>query len=321
MDHDFIIRAGGAIKEAIGPVLDDVGLREPERAAPSGDTSFRLDLVAEEALDDFLKSEGVPLALFTEDRGMVHYGQGEPEVLLVVDPIDGTRPALAGLECACISLAMARYRPEPRMRDVFMGCLLEIKGPQVFVGERGKGVVISSPQGSKRPSPSETTDVNRMFWSFELVGRPAVETMAILEPLAEASGPEAGLFLLSSATFSISRIILGHLDAYVDIGARVLKDMPELEDKFLRAGAGRLICLFPYDIAAAVLLAQEAGCCVTDAYGRSLDDLPLIRYQQSQLPSCLVASNHRLHQHILAAIDERFAEIRGSSAARDGGVD
>jgi len=205
LDRDFIIRTAGAIREAIAPALDDARWRQPERIASSGDTSFRLDLLAEDALASFLKSQDIPVALFTEDRGLHRYGHGKPQGLLVVDPIDGTRPALAGLESACISVALANYSPQPLMRDVSMGCLMDIKGSRVFVGERGRGVVISTSEGESAPRPSATEDLRRMYWSFELVGRPPVETMAILEPLVEASGLEAGVFLLSSATFSISR--------------------------------------------------------------------------------------------------------------------
>lgn len=313
LDRDFIVRTAGAIRKAIAPALGDTSCRRPEQTAHSGDTSFRLDLLAEDALAEFLRSQDFPVAAFTEDRGLVRYGEGEPQGLLVVDPIDGTRPALAGLESACISVALARYGPKPRMKDVHMGCLMEIKGDQVFVGERGKGVVISSPEGDREPKPSANRDLRRMFWSFEMVGRPPAETMAILEPLVEASSLEAGMFLLSSATFSISRVIAGQLDAYLDIGARLLRDVPEAREKFLSAGRGRLICLFPYDIAAAVLLAREAGCCVTDAYGRSMDELSLMEHHQDKLPSCLVAGNEQLHRCIHGILEERFAELGGVS--------
>jgi myo-inositol-1(or 4)-monophosphatase len=321
LDREFIVRTAGAIKKAIAPALDDVRWRKPERTAHSGDTSFRLDLLAEDGLAGFLKSQDIPVAAFTEDRGLVRYGEGKPQGLLVVDPIDGTRPALVGLESACISVALAPYGPQPRMRDVYLGCLMEIKGDQVFVGERGKGVVISSSEGDRKPRPSATEDLRRMYWSFEMVGRPPTETMAVLEPLVEASGLEAGMFLLSSATFSISRVIAGRLDAYLDIGARLLRDLPSAREKFLRAGRGRLICLFPYDIAAAVLLAQEAGCCVTDAYGRSMDELLLMEHHEDRLPSCLVAGNEQLHRCIQAVVEERFAELQKASPEKMGAVD
>lgn len=318
LNSGFILRAARMIKEAVSQSIHDRRVRAPRQTAHSGDTSFQIDLLAEKALADFLEAENVPLALFTEDRGLVRYGKGEPRGLLVVDPIDGTRPALAGLESACVSVSLADYGPRPRLGDVRIGCLMELRGTTTFVAERGRGVVISHHPRIKRPRLSATDRLEQMFWCFELVGRPPSETMEILEPLVMASGLEAGMFLLSSCTYCISRILLGQLDAYVDIGARLLTDLPGTREKFLEAGKGRVVCLFPYDIAAAVLVAEEAGCVVTDASGRSLDDLPLVREPDDPMPSCLVTSNEILHRRVLEVIDAGFMRLQKQRTGRKG---
>jgi myo-inositol-1(or 4)-monophosphatase len=313
LDTAFVLRIARTIKQAIAGALQENNWRQPEKTAHSGDTSFRLDMLAERALAEFLGAQQIPLALFSEDGGLVHYGRGEPQALLVVDPIDGTRPALAGLSCSCISVALARYSADPRMSDVLIGCLLELQGPATFIAERGRGMVISGYPGLETARLSSVAEPERMFWSFELVGRPATETMAILEPLVMVSGLEAGMFVLTSSSYSISRILLGRMDAYVDVGARILNELPGAREKFLQAGRGRVVCLFPYDIAASLLLAQEAGCVVTDAHGRSLDDLALIHKEEKDLPSCVVASNAKLHGRIMEVIDEGFVRMGGGS--------
>jgi len=44
---------------------------------------------------------------------------GDETHVLVVDPIDGTRPAMAGLESACVAIALAPLDGgDPRMADV-----------------------------------------------------------------------------------------------------------------------------------------------------------------------------------------------------------
>lgn len=57
--------------------------------------------------------------------------------------------ALAGLESCCVSVAVAIYlpvgrhgKPKPLMKDVFYGCVQEIKNGTMFTAERGKGVRI-----------------------------------------------------------------------------------------------------------------------------------------------------------------------------------
>ena len=52
------------------------------------------------------------IAFYSEDRGYVEFGT--PRAILVVDPIDGTRPAAAGLESCCVSVAVV---PPSRGRD------------------------------------------------------------------------------------------------------------------------------------------------------------------------------------------------------------
>ena len=77
--------------------------------------TFGIDAGAEETLAD-LAEHAPDVAYYSEDRGLVA-PDGATEVL-VVDPIDGTRPALAGLESCCVSVAAAPLREGATMGDV-----------------------------------------------------------------------------------------------------------------------------------------------------------------------------------------------------------
>ena len=92
-------------------------------------------------MEQFLAERAPDVAFYSEDRGLVSPA-GEAEWVLVVDPIDGTRPAMAGLEAACVSVAAARRSAtaSPTMGDVRVGCVVEIKTGQAFVAERGGGL-------------------------------------------------------------------------------------------------------------------------------------------------------------------------------------
>ena len=81
----------------------------------------------------------------------------------------------------------------------------------------------------------------------------------VLEELVDRSGMRGGYFDLGSATFNITRIVTGQLDAYVDVGRRVLDEFPETEAAFLAVGDGNVCTNFPYDVAAATLILEEAG--------------------------------------------------------------
>ena len=74
----------------------------------------------------------------------------------MVDPIDGTRPALAGLESCCVSVAAAPLDGEPTMGDVTAACVVEIPSGQVFLAERGAGLVEGPPvrlSAQRAPGP------------------------------------------------------------------------------------------------------------------------------------------------------------------------
>ena len=83
-----------------------------------------------------------------------------PHTVLVVDPIDGTRPALAGLESCCVSVAAAPLGGGVTMGDVTVGCVVEIPSGRVFLAERGAGVVEGPPAAVReRADRADVLDV------------------------------------------------------------------------------------------------------------------------------------------------------------------
>ena len=100
-------------------------------------------------MESFLADRAPEVSFYSEDRGLVSPAGDRAEWVLVVDPIDGTRPALAGLESCCVSVAAAPLESEPTMGDVRVGCVLEIKSGLSFVAERGRG---SSRRPASRPT-------------------------------------------------------------------------------------------------------------------------------------------------------------------------
>ncbi len=118
-----------------------------------------------------------------------------------------------------------------------------------------------------------------------------------------------GCFVFSSTAFSLTRLMTGQLAACLDIGNRLLRDFPQGRERFLALGLGRPIGLFPYDIAAALLIAEEAGAVVTDAYGKPLGGTRLLDTGEANLQSILGASNPALHGKLLAALDAGVARL------------
>src|SRR5215211_8121099 len=106
-----------ALREQVLPELGGHAGRTHAGAGEGGDITFAIDERAEAFMERFLAERAPHLAFYSEDRGLVSPG-GRAEWVLIVDPIDGTRPAMAGLEAACVSVALASLGGDPRMGDV-----------------------------------------------------------------------------------------------------------------------------------------------------------------------------------------------------------
>ncbi|MCX5149823.1 inositol monophosphatase family protein [Streptomyces sp. NPDC048550] len=303
---------GEHVRSELLAYADHGHARQVHGDSPGGDAQFDVDEVAEKAVLDYLRAHAhVPVALYTEDGSYVELAP-EPQVLLVVDPIDGTRPTSAGLEMGMVSIAAAPYGDgAPTLADVNAACLVEIKSGAWLYGDDTEGLESG---GFTTPVPrlSRNTDLTRMFWSIEFNGHPMQLMNDAYGHLVDRSANTGGIFVFNSSTFSISRIITGQLDAYADIGNRVLRDHPDTEEQFLSVGRGSILHLFPYDIAAVVYLARQAGVVITDAYGDDLGTTSLVDLGPMNQKSCIAAATPELHKQLLDSI--RWDLGRGTTA-------
>ena len=293
------------LREVVLPHLGSHAAREHEAQAVGGDVTFAIDAEAERELEAFLAERAPDVAFYSEDRGLVEPA-GSARVVLVVDPIDGTRPALAGLESCCVSIAAAPLDGEPRMGDVSVGCVVEIKSGRVFLAERGAGIVDGPPV---RLSTNDR--IERMFWTYGFRARPARPTVEVIGDLIDASSVGGASFELGSAAFEMTRIATGQLDAVVEPGPRLIDEVPGMRAEFERVGGGSVLNNSPYDIAAATLILEEAGALVTDAYGRSLAGAPLLGSTHEFQMSVVASANPALQEAILRALDAGFLRVSG----------
>jgi myo-inositol-1(or 4)-monophosphatase len=293
------------LREHVLPELGSHAGRGHVAAGEGGDVTFAIDERAERFMESWLAEHAPGVAFYSEDRGMVAPA-GAPEWVLVVDPIDGTRPAMAGFESACVSVAAARLGDgEPTMGDVVCGCIVEIKSGQPFVAVRGGGL-------DPAPRLSRNTDLDRLFVAYGLRGRPVRAIAEVLADLIDAASVGGGTFDLGSATYDMTRIATGQIDAYLEPGPRIVADVPGMREQFEAVGGGAVLNNSPYDLAAALLCLTEAGAVVTDAYGRSLTDRPLLGSGEDFQLSCVAAANPELHRQILERVDAGVRRLSGS---------
>lgn len=310
LPRKFLFDLCHAIREVVEPLARSVKGREVVSTATSGDATFEIDRVAEKALLQFLRRAKAPVAYYSEDSGYSTFSNAQPKNLLVVDPIDGTRAAKSGFEGCVISVATTRVIERPVMADVDNACVMEIMSDRVFYAERGGGARVYTDGHIKRPKLSTNTDLETLSWSMTVPARPAELIFPTAARLIDLTSLKGGFFSCNSTSFSLTRLLTNQLDACVDFASRYMKEVPELvRDYFINAGRGAVIGVCPYDMVASLLIAQEAGCIVTDAFGRDFNDVLLLDSSEHNHQSIIAAGNRELHEKLLRFFETRIAQF------------
>jgi myo-inositol-1(or 4)-monophosphatase len=304
VSSDLVLELALAVRERVLPHLGSHAGRKPLGDGAGGDVTFAVDALAESTLADLVSERAPGLAFYSEDRGLV--APDAATHVLVVDPIDGTRPAMAGLESACVAVALAPLGDgEPTMADVCAGSVVEIKSGEWFMARKGEGV-----HAKRSVALSSQTDISQMFWAYGFRGRPVRPTVEVLGDLIDASSVGGGTFELGSQAFNMTRIVTGQLDAVVEVGSRLIDEVPGMREEFERVGGGQVLNNSPYDLAAPWLCLREAGGVVTDGWGAPLDSHRLLGSGHTYQMSSISAANPELHAKLVRAIDEGVARLK-----------
>jgi myo-inositol-1(or 4)-monophosphatase len=310
MPRSFLLNVAQDIRDAVAPLVQQVKGREVVSTATSGDATFELDKVAEKALLNFLRREKAPVAYYSEDAGYSTFSSGQPSHLLVVDPIDGSRAARNGFEGCVVSVACTRVIERPTMADVESACVMEIMANRAFYAERGKGARIYADGTPRRPKLSQNTDLESLSWSMTVPARPAELIFPTAAALIDISSLKGGFFACNSTSFSLTRLLTNQLDACVDFASRFMVEIPDLvRDYFINAGRGNVLGICPYDLAGSLLIAQEAGCTVTNAQGQGFDEVLLLDSSENNHLSLIAAANAELHAKLMRFFDMRIQQF------------
>ncbi len=301
---ELVLELARRLREHVLPELGSHAGRALAGEGAGGDLTFAVDAVAEDELERFIEERAPRTAFYSEDRGLV--APGDATHVLVVDPIDGTRPAMAGLESACVAVALAPLGDgEPTMADLLAGCVVEIKSGDWFLAVRDEGV-----RGTRPAALSRNVDVGRMFWAYGFRGRPSRPTVEVLGDLIDASSVGGGVFDLGSQAFAMTRVLTGQLDAVIEVGSRLVDEIPGMREQFERVGGGEILNNSPYDLAAPWLCLTEAGGAVSDGWGEPLDRHRLLGSGHEFQMSSISAANQELHAVLVREIHAGIARLR-----------
>jgi myo-inositol-1(or 4)-monophosphatase len=183
------------------------------------------DLAAEQFIIERIKSYYPRHAILAEEAdasGIIHEGQGEWK--WIVDPLDGTTNYAHGYPCFCVSIALERDN------RIELGVIYDPMREETFVAERGEGATLNG----RRIRVSETEDLNGALlctgFPYDVRGR-------------EDFARHFNNFIMhgqavrrdGSAALDLAYVASGRFDGFWEEGLR------------------------PWDVAAGVLLVEEAG--------------------------------------------------------------
>jgi myo-inositol-1(or 4)-monophosphatase len=231
-----------------------------------GDIKRKIDLVAENALVETLRTHEVSCTLISEESGTNRIGAEPAKQFLTADPLDGTTNALRGLPFMAISLAVSS---KPYLKNVETALVMDILHNITYTAQRGKGAY-----KNKQPiKPSKTTSLKEAVVGVDFNTFKAAE---IVNQMIRIFEQTKHLRHLGANALEICYVADRTIDAFIDLRGK----------------------LRVTDMAAAQLILREAGGIITTQEGENRD-IPLTATQRV---SFIAAANKTIYNKIQALI-------------------
>ncbi len=140
-----------AVQEAVEKIPSSAERGKNVCMGADGSCSSMVDKVAENAAMMYIELHKLPVNILSEEIGFVDNGAEE---VLVMDPIDGTSNAIAGIPLYTVSLAVGR----DSLSGIRLGYLRNLATGDVICAEKGKGAFKNG-----RPIHVRTPDLDDLF--------------------------------------------------------------------------------------------------------------------------------------------------------------
>jgi len=218
------------------------------------------DLAAEKLIIERIRSHYPRHAILAEESGLsdgITVVPGKSEWKWIVDPLDGTTNYAHGYPCFCVSIALERAG------RIEIGVIYDPLRDEMFAAERGRGATLNE----RGISVSSVADLNSAMvctgFPYDVRERPNfARHFATFTMEAQAVRRDG------SAALDLASVACGRFDGFWEDG------------------------LNPWDIAAGVLLIEEAGGRVTDFAGGTLNIYT----------AKVLVSNGKIHQAMMRVL-------------------
>ncbi|MDL4842530.1 inositol monophosphatase family protein [Aquibacillus rhizosphaerae] len=179
----------------------------------------------------------------------------EKKLTWVIDPLDGTMNFVHSFPRFSISIALCRGT------QILIGLVLDVTTDTLYSAIRGQGAF----RNGKRISVSTTTCIENSLIAFGFAAKQWEVNSNMSTTIASFIGRARGLRITGSSALDLASVACGELDSFWHYG------------------------LAPWDVAAGILLVEEAGGSYSDLYAAS-NGINL---------EWIIASNGIVHQSLL----------------------
>ena len=267
--QDYITVCEQAARRGGAILLDWQGRINPREKAPK-DLVSEADLASQKAIYEIVHSAFPDHDFLGEEGNPIAIAQRESEFRWIVDPLDGTVNYVHQLPAYSVSVALEQRG------ELQAGVVYDPIADECFSAVRGEGAFLNGAKIEVSGCDSLRTALVAASFSAG-VSRDAEEINRFLDVLVECQA----LRRLGSAALNLAYLAAGRLDAYWATSVKV------------------------WDVAAGLLLVQEAGGSVSGVAGEPFD---LSR------PRCAAASSKTLHSALIGILKR---EATGNSAPAD----
>lgn len=238
MEIENLVEIGVEIRDAISVFIrENMDYAEMVVQRPK-DITRKMDMAAENALDESLENRGLSARIISEELGDRIVGK-HPDFMLIFDPIDGSTNATCGIPFFCTSLAYSEKTDLALFGDIIMAVICDIQG-NTYSAERGKGAFLNHKRISgKKPGARPKPVVSVYSYGVMQVPGGLIELEKSI--IARALG---------SVALDMCYVADGTLDGIIDTRGLV---------------SG-------YDIMASALILKETCGYLTDLEGKKIDD-------------------------------------------------
>ncbi|MGJ8563753.1 MAG: inositol monophosphatase family protein [Alphaproteobacteria bacterium] len=225
-----------AARKASRNLLRDFGEVEKLQVSRKGPSDFvsRADKKAEETIFEELTRARPGYGFVLEEGGVV---EGTDKThRFIVDPLDGTTNFLHGIPHFAISIALERNLDDKR--ELVAGIVYNPVTDEMFMAEAGKGAYINDGRiggVDRRLRPSERDDFSSCIFATGIPFKGKPGHAKLLKELHQVMAVTAGVRRFGTASLDLAWTAAGRFDGFWERG------------------------LAPWDVAAGIIIAREAG--------------------------------------------------------------